>query len=200
MQPKPFKLDRAMFIPKEEGVRKIENAQDGIVAYAYEATTVRGTLRFYSMIFTGTKAKPDSHVYAMTAEARDADIARAFEAAKSRRERKDAQKAQDRLARQMGHGLEVGDLLAATWGYEQTNVELWRVMAVRGSYVDIQRVVCDRKSRGFMSEELRPTKETYGEIVSKKVSVDRYGVSVKMGCFELTKEAETRTWIETSYA
>lgn len=47
-------------------------------------------------------------------------------------------------SRRARHTLAVGDVVYTSWGYEQTNVEFYEVIAVRGAAVDIRELKQDR--------------------------------------------------------
>ena len=45
------------------------------------------------------------------------------------------------MAKQVQHSFKVGDILASSWGYEQTNVDLYQVVELNGvSMVTVKRV------------------------------------------------------------
>lgn len=48
--------------------------------------------------------------------------------------------AQKEAARMAGHSLKVGDILCGSWGYEQTNVNFYQVVAVTRSTVDVKPI------------------------------------------------------------
>jgi hypothetical protein len=58
-----------------------------------------------------------------------------------------------------------GAFISASWGYEQTNVELAQIVEVSGSGKTIvaRMVVAERVSHGRNSTQIRPTAEQYGD-------------------------------------
>lgn len=69
---------------------------------------------------------------------------------------------------------EVGDLLSGSWGYEQTNVDFYQVVAVSGTMVTIREVARYGYATGSMTEKVYPCKDKFiGEPLRKKVN--RYG-------------------------
>jgi hypothetical protein len=68
------------------------------------------------------------------------------------------------------HTLKAGDILYTSWGYEQTNVEFYEVMAVRGSVVDLQELQKDKgESSHGMQGECMPIRGQYrGELIKGK--------------------------------
>lgn len=52
--------------------------------------------------------------------------------------------------------LEIGSILYTCWGYEQTNVEFFQVVALKGSKVTLRELRKHSEASGFMSEEVAP--------------------------------------------
>jgi hypothetical protein len=88
--------------------------------------------------------------------------------------------------------IKVGDILHTSWGYEQTNVEFFQVLNVKGNTITIQEICADYESTGYMAGRVvaipnKPAKENHWEgdictlvdapILKKRVSV---GNSVKI--------------------
>lgn len=55
-----------------------------------------------------------------------------------------ADRAARKAANRAPHTLKVGDVLYSSWGYEQTNVDFYEVIAVRGAAVDLIKLKQDR--------------------------------------------------------
>lgn len=49
------------------------------------------------------------------------------------------------------HGYKVGDILYSSWGYEQTNLDFFQVVAVTEKSIRIKEVVMDVKEEEYMS-------------------------------------------------
>ncbi|MEY2170711.1 MULTISPECIES: hypothetical protein [unclassified Rhodanobacter] len=119
------------------------------------------------LAFAGRRSKAAAFYSFKTEEARNAyaekwqaDRVQALEATKAR-------KAEARKP----HSLKVGDVLYTSWGYEQTNVEFYEVVSVRGSVVDLRELQQDRTESGIgMQGECRALPGQYraGLIVGKR--------------------------------
>ena len=86
--------------------------------------------------------------------------------------RKAERRAERRAMKQNGHGINVGDCLVASWGYDQTNVDFFQVVRVSASSVWF-RAICGEAvegSEGFMSNRVRPVKDAW---VSEDTVVER---------------------------
>lgn len=107
---------RSFYIP--EGAREQRHDDLQAVVYQYERNG-----RPYALAFAGTAGKPAFHYRFQTDDRRQAYIARWLE---GRRAHVEA-----RAKRQTsGHQLQVGHVLYATWGYDQTNVDFYQVVRV----------------------------------------------------------------------
>jgi hypothetical protein len=88
-----------------------------------------------AVCFEGRSAKPKWHYTFRSAEARDARIAAAI----ADRQARERRVAEQRVARKaFAHTLKVGDVLVASWGYEQTNVDYFVVVKTTAKTVDLQ--------------------------------------------------------------
>jgi hypothetical protein len=73
-----------------------------------------------------------------------------------------------------------GDIYVASWGWEQTNVDAYQVVAKKGASVVLREIALEsiEGSEGFMSDRVRPVKDAFigGEfkkrIVGKHINVD----------------------------
>ena len=48
--------------------------------------------------------------------------------------------AQEKAAAAFRESLRVGDILYSSWGWEQTNIDFYQVIAIRGSAVDLRQL------------------------------------------------------------
>lgn len=119
-----FPQDRSFYIPKT-GTTEIKDEAAQSVAYTYETAGKR-----YAMGFAGKAQKPTFH-YSFGTEARRAEYVESFFAAQRGRIERRSQRAAERKA--FRHTLKVGDVLRSPWGYEQTNVDFYQVVALKGA-------------------------------------------------------------------
>lgn len=93
-----------------------------------------GTLRWYLMAFVGRQTKPVANYSFKSKDQLDRYVAQLVTSRRGVFERK-AKETQER--REWKHDYKVGDILYASWGYDQTNVDFYQVTNVRGAMVDV---------------------------------------------------------------
>lgn len=148
-----YQLTREMFIPK--GAAKVAHKHSQAVAYVW--TDDRG--RPCAKLFYGRQAKPVWHFHFASAERRAERIAKAFEHYRAIEARK-AEYQAERKAK--GRGLEVGDVLKTSWGYEQTNIEWFQVTALIGTnMVEVRELACAAEETEWLQGKTVPLVEQY---------------------------------------
>ena len=115
-------VTRGDFIPI--GATRI--VREGVKGEAFAYTDPQG--RPCAVGFGGRKQRPSFWHYYPSSGHRSQRIGTWFDALKKDAERK----AEARAARYQPHELKVGDILVATWGYNQTNVDFYEVMGLIG--------------------------------------------------------------------
>jgi len=103
------------------GAIKVAHKHSSAVAYLYESGGKPA-----AMVFHGRLRKPAWRYRFQSVQRRDASIAGYFASVQHREESRAALKAK-------GRGVVVGDILATSWGYEQTNIEWFEVTALIGT-------------------------------------------------------------------
>jgi len=78
-----------------------------------------------------------------------------------------------RSSEEFRRSLRVGDILYSSWGWEQTNIDFYQVIAIRGSAVDLRQLdqrttaICaERPSRCPMFSRARPIRTVCRKIIS----------------------------------
>lgn len=94
----------------------------------------------YAIAFAGKSNKPLWHYKFRSEAQRDQEIRKAIEARKAQM---DAKAERSRNRREWQHGLQVGDILAASWGYDQTNVNWYEVVGVQGKSVALREIASE---------------------------------------------------------
>lgn len=117
-----IKVKRESLIPV--GAAKVVDKASDAVAFVY--TTPKG--KPAAVGFSGKRAKPDWHHSFADEGSRERAVMRHFEACRAA----GARKAEHRGAANGPHGLEIGHVLVASWGYDQTNVDYYQVTALVG--------------------------------------------------------------------
>ena len=76
------------------------------------------------------------------------------------------------MAKQVQHSFKVGDILASSWGYEQTNIDLYQVVALNGATMvtvkPIDLPVARMDAVGGMSADISFQLPMPGTIVAKE--------------------------------
>ena len=104
---------------------KIQDKQSSAVVYLYMIDGKPAARGFY-----GRKFKPDFGFYYNSAAEREKDIAQFFE--RTRKQEKNLNKP---------HNLEIGHVFVSSWGYDQTNVDFYQVVALRGKTTVVLRKI-----------------------------------------------------------
>jgi hypothetical protein len=78
---------------------------------------------------------------------------------------------------QMSNPYKVDDVLSSSWGYDQTNVDFYKVVAVKKSLIELRRLKSETKENGFMCGDTWPVQpfefdERYPAVIRKKPKPD----------------------------
>jgi hypothetical protein len=156
----PFKFDRSFYIP----AHSVRVASKRSTAVAYLSTEGRPV----AVCFVGKANKPAAH-YSFRDDARRAKFVAEWIAQQDAAEAARVERKAKRVA--FVHTLKVGDLLETSWGYDQTNVEFFEVVALVGrSMVEVREVAQRVRETGFMSGTCGPVAGEYvGAPMRKRV-------------------------------
>jgi len=112
------------------------------------------------------------HVYFRTTDARRAWLGELFARAQRLADSSAAKRAEKAKLRAKQHSLQVGDILRASWGYDQTNIDYYEVTALVGSQmVEVREIAARAQETGFMSGDSVPAPGQYiGEAKRRRVS------------------------------
>ena len=78
--------------------------------------------------------------------------------------------------------LKVGDIYYSSWGYEQTNIDFYQIIEVKGQYATFQEI-CSKEVEGSMYShgmacQVVPVKDSFhGEPIKKKMRFSEGGAS-----------------------
>jgi hypothetical protein len=151
-----IRFTRDFYIPK--GAEKIETPEAGTVAYLARGNYAHnGAPYFHAVAFHGKAEKPDwNYTFKTEQQAREYIATHATNCAAHNKRVADARKARSEV-RAADH-FKVGDLLHTSWGYDQTNVEFFKIVRVLEKTVEIVAIggKTVEGSEGFMSCALRP--------------------------------------------
>jgi hypothetical protein len=183
---------RSSFNSKATDVVKFEDKATGIVVYAYTHPKDNKPCAI------GFKAKAGKaffhHGFANTA-AREKTVTKYLADARAAEDRKAEYKAE----RKQAPKLKVGDILVASWGYEQTNIDFYEVVEMVGQLsVKIRKIKSEStRTVGFMSEYVKAVPGAYcSDEMVRRVA---YGDSVKIDSSSIARLWDGRERNATSY-
>jgi hypothetical protein len=154
-----FLVSREFYIPA--GAVKVADKKSDAVAYLY-----RSGNRPAAVVFFGAQAKPIARVAFQSEFKRERYIAHWFEARQGQLARKAAAQAERKAFR---HSYKVGDLFRSSWGYEQTNVDYYEVVEVRGANLVVRKIAQEASHDSSMSGKCVPLPgEFVGEPMVKR--------------------------------
>lgn len=125
---------RTRYIPS--GSVKVADKRSDAVAHVYVSAGKPA-----AVVYCGKQSKPMLHCRFRDGAGRNDAVRRCFKA------RQDTFEAKAKHAAE-GHALRVGDILRSLWGYEQTNVDFYEVVAVSGSMVTLRELAQVRTETG----------------------------------------------------
>lgn len=117
------------------GLRVSEQFKDGSITF-----TGSDNQQSYFLAYIGRRRRATAFYRFSTLQSRDEY---AVQWHGDRRAALDAKKVR-RAEQRQPHSLKRGDVLRASWGYDQTNIDFYEVIAVRGCVVDMQELKKDR--------------------------------------------------------
>lgn len=184
MPTRTLKPSRESFIPK--GARRVTHKQSDAVAYVYESA--RGVP--YAIAFHGRAQRPDWHFRFTSEERRAQRIAEHFEARAARLASRTARTAKRRQ-------LEVGHILVASWGYDQTNIDFYQVTALVGeTMVDVRPIAGNTiQGTGWMRGRSMPTLDAFTGPATRHRVQDGTTVKVRdWGVWARLWDGKPRDW------
>ncbi len=163
-------ITREFYIPK--GAMKVSDKASDAVAYVYQTESGRPAARG----FHGKRAKP-AFAYAFRSEAeREKHIRQFFANVQGWHARKAEAKARERAPSK----LQLGHILSASWGYDQTNVDWYQVTRlISPTMVELRKIASTSTGEdGYMTGRCMPCPDEFiGEPMRKRV---QYGDRVRV--------------------
>jgi hypothetical protein len=156
---------REFYMPKASSLKPVDPQGTDAAVYTYEEGAA-----LYAIAFYGKAAKPAWHYRFSKDDHRAKRIAEFIEGRKSRAKLMSERKAE----RAKPHSLKVGDVLVSSWGYEQTNVDYYEVIEVKGAAtVVIREIAQEREATEWEQGKAVPVPGHYiGEPMIKRASPD----------------------------
>ena len=129
-----MKLDRSFYIV--QGATKVSDKLSTAVAYVYERNG-----KPYAQMFEGKSAKPAHHYSYTNAARREQCVKNFFDIVRGHEARRAEQRAAKKAKLAGGHKVQVGHVMVSSWGYDQTNVDYYQVVALVGRRsVQVRRI------------------------------------------------------------
>lgn len=173
MDPRNLTADQLDQLRRSTGYTKAR-LRSGLGVVYFTAPDARGHVTAKG--YQGKAAKPAWHYRFSTPERLAAHVARWDEKLQAVEQAKVDRRAQRKAE---GHRLQVGDVLRASWGYEQTNIDYFQVTRVSAASVWIRPIAQDsREDQGWLRGSCVPVKGRFtGPETMRRASGD--GVRIK---------------------
>lgn len=130
---------RRSFLPRavRDQIQPYTPPGTDLAVYSHEITRADGARVYYAVAFQGRAARPLWHHGFRTAEARQEYIDQTAEGRHAGLGRRASARAQRRA---FVPTLKVGDILYASWGYDQTNIDFYEVVEAAGKSVVVRQI------------------------------------------------------------
>lgn len=163
-----FTMPRESYIPA--GAVESADTESDAIAFTYETAGALCALAFH-----GKAAKPDWHYRFKTEEQRASKISEHFASRRAHA----AFRAESKTKAAAAITLKVGDILVASWGYDQTNVDWYQVTAIVGArMIELREIGANSVTTASMQGTATPRKDHFiGEALRRMVA---YGNHVKV--------------------
>lgn len=109
----------------------------------------------YGLCFVGKAKKATWHYRFKSADQRNQEVERTFKRVQEVANYKAEQKAK-KLAASANHGVVVGDVFRCSWGYDQTNIDYYEVIAVSGKTATVCAIGRLSESDGYLQGNCVP--------------------------------------------
>lgn len=175
---------RAAMTPK--GSTKVQAKGCDAVAYLYSFTKRTGEVRLGAMGFAGKADKPAFHYTFKNERNRSLYVAEFFRK-RGEYQQLMAQRKAERKSQPIG--LEVGDVLRSSWGYDQTNIDYYEVTKILGRMVEIRAIAQESVETTHMQGECSPLPGHYIGEPMRKLAQDGW---VKIASYAWARKVEPK--------
>ena len=160
-------------IPK--GSLKVRDKLSDAVAYLYSRETPKGS-RPCAVVFFGKQSDPVQRYQYRSEAEREASVKRCFENRRDHDKRKAERRAEDKA---FVHDAQIGDIYRTSWGYDQTNVEFFEIVEIKGKFAVLREIGCatDPSTLGGPQERIVPQSGLYhGEPIRRLIQ--KHGIKI----------------------
>lgn len=155
----------------------LENGHRFIVGSLVVTNKLTGSVYYVSMenivivAYTAKGKKPFIHTRYKTVERMQEVVKSQIAAENQNHEQSIISKQQDKENLEaFRNSIKEGDIFYTSWGYEQTNVEFYQVVSVKGSFCEVREVAKLSYDHNSMSGKVAPKPNVFiGEPVRKKI-------------------------------
>ena len=132
-------------------------------------------------IWRGKQSKPFINYIYQTLDRAEEKIKRVKDSADERfKDEEDRKNKKEQLLKNYQTDLKSGDILTDSWGYDQTNVEFYEVLEVKGGTVLLQEIGQDYVETNFMSGETKPDRsKKVGKPIKKRICLRVAGEKIR---------------------
>jgi hypothetical protein len=131
-------MPRESYLPKNVDLKQVEIPDlPDLLVYTYDGTSPDGSVVNYGIAFYGKGNKPIWHFRFRSPQSRQTQIDETVRNYKAINQRK-MERRQERT--DYKHSFQVGDILVSSWGYDQTNIDYYEVIAVGDKTVSIREI------------------------------------------------------------
>lgn len=168
-----FGWTREQQIPK--GAVKVADKRSDAVAYLYDARKAMPSdvAMPCAMVFIGKQAKPLWRYRFPNAADREKRIAQAFADRRAWLARQVEQRAKRKA---WVPTYKVGDIFRTCWGYEQTNVEYFEIVEIKGKHAILRELAQERVDTGWQRGRCVPLP---GQYLSPRFDGDKQGLPIR---------------------
>lgn len=141
---------------------------------------IGGELKPCLKVWIGKQSNPKMNYYYNHKEHRSQSILKAKEQADAREEYKEKRKAEKKA---FTPELNIGDIYSSSWGYEQTNINFYQVIEIKGKATVVikeiaQDIVKDSMYSHGMACEVMPVKDEFLNDRTLVKRVGQYGIRI----------------------
>lgn len=124
------------------------------------------------LAYAGKRNKPDIYCIYKSLESMQKALLNYIENIKTSQKDKLERMAKRKQAIQNAkNNVKIGDIFKASWGYDQTNIDFYQVVKVKGSMVDIRELAQKREYTGYLSGDCVPVPDVFlnEKVLTKKI-------------------------------
>ena len=133
-------------------------------------------------LWYGRASKPQIYSTFSSEEQREEYIKRFLNNKASDEEAKVKRREEQRLTKD--HNFKVGDIFYTSWGYDQTNIDFYEVVKVRGSRLDLRELRKETVGQSGTYDEVKPIPGDYASDKIITISARADGTVTRMSSFE----------------